>query len=162
MNIIDLKLAQSHIPTLADWHHREWAYLNPGGSVQKRIEKMQGYLGENVTPSMFVAKEAETLLGSAALVQHDMETKMELSPWLASVYVAPDYRNRGIGSALVKQVVNVAQTAGYSTLYLFTPSKENFYKSLGWLTLSLTLSKELFHNEPVTVMQYPLYNQTAR
>lgn len=152
MNIIDLRFEQDYIQTLAEWHHREWAHLNPGGSVPQRIEKMRAYLGEALIPSMFVGKEGDTLLGSAAIVSNDMDTRMELSPWLASVYVAEDYRCRGIGTALVKHVVKLAQQAGYPNLYLFTPNQGRFYQAMGWLTIA----KEGYRGEPVTVMQYPL------
>lgn len=125
MNIIDLRLEKDCIQTLAEWHHCEWAHLNPGSRVEKRIEKMQAYLGATLIPSMFICKEGDQLLGSAAIVSNDMDTKTELAPWLASVYVRQDYRNRGFGTALVGHVINIAKEAGYSNLYLFTPIKRN-------------------------------------
>ncbi|NOU14214.1 MAG: GNAT family N-acetyltransferase, partial [Methylococcaceae bacterium] len=70
LNIID---EPEHIPTLAEWHHKEWSYLNPEGSIQKRIEKMQSYLADGLIPSTFIAK-ATVLLGSAAIVELDMDT----------------------------------------------------------------------------------------
>ncbi|MGR8932868.1 MAG: GNAT family N-acetyltransferase [Gammaproteobacteria bacterium] len=152
MNIVDLSLAKDCLQTLAEWHHREWAHLNPGVSARKRSAKMQAYLGETFIPSMFVAKEGDVLLGSAAIVRNDMDTRPELVPWLASVYVAQDYRNRGIGTALVKHVVDAAKTAGYSDLYLFTPDSERFYKAMGWFTIA----KERYRDQPVTVMQLHL------
>ena len=53
-NIIDLSSEPQHIPVLAVWHHQEWAHLNPGGSLEKRIKKMQAYLGDELLPSTFV------------------------------------------------------------------------------------------------------------
>jgi hypothetical protein len=44
MKIINLALAPEHIPTIAAWHHAQWGYLNPGGTLESRIEKMQRYL----------------------------------------------------------------------------------------------------------------------
>jgi GNAT superfamily N-acetyltransferase len=75
------------------------------------------------------------LLGSASLVAQDMEIHPELSPWLASVYVAPEFRRQGIGSALVERVVGEARALGVSRLHLYTPDKEGFYARLGWHTL---------------------------
>lgn len=152
MKITDLRFESDCLPTLAEWHHREWAHLNPGGSVEKRIEKMQSYLGDELIPSLFVAKDADTLLGSAGLLSHDMDTRMDLSPWLASVYVAPEHRGRGVGTALVKHVMNVAKAAGCEDLYLFTPDRAGFYARLGWFTLA----EELYRGEPVTVMRASL------
>ena len=147
MQILNLKNEPHHISTLAEWHHNEWSYLNPAGSIEKRIEKMQSYLGADLIPSTFIAKETE-LLGSAAIVDSDMDTRPELFPWLASVFVAPAYRNQGIGSSLVKHVSQKAQEAGIEALYLFTPDRENFYQKLGWQVLS----KQDYRGHPVTVM----------
>ena len=64
-----------------------------------------------------------------------MDTRPELSPWLASVYVAADHRRQGIGSALVRRVAEEAASLGVEALYLFTPDQERFYARLGWTVL---------------------------
>ena len=40
MNIINLKQKPEYIDILASWHHNEWSYLNPNGSIEKCREKM--------------------------------------------------------------------------------------------------------------------------
>ena len=112
---------------------------------------MQSFSNDALIPSTFIAVEKD-LLGSAAIVAHDMDTKQELSPWLASVFVSPENRSRGIGSELVLQVMNQARNAGIKTLYLFTPDKERFYIRLGWQTIS----NEIYRGHVVTVMQINL------
>lgn len=132
MKIINLATAPEHIPTIAAWHHAQWGYLNPGGTVDTRIEKMQRYLKGAAIPAMYICVDGEHLAGTAALVESDMDSHPELSPWLASVYVNPDYRNRGVGARLVKHVVSQAKAHGLGTLYLFTPDQARFYQSMGW------------------------------
>ena len=63
---------------------------------------------------------------------------MDLSPWLASVYVTPEHRSRGIGTALVQRVIEEAVGLSVETLYLFTPDREGFYASLGWSVVERT------------------------
>lgn len=132
MKIINLRAAPEHIPTIAQWHHDQWGYLNPSGTLEKRIERMQRYLSGEAIPSMYICVEGDKVLGTAALVESDMDSHPELSPWLASVYVHADYRKRGIGALLVNKVVAVAKTLGHSPLYLFTPDQAHFYENLGW------------------------------
>lgn len=132
MNIINLAEAPGHIPRIAAWHHTEWGYLNPGGTVETRIERMKRYLSGAKIPAMYIAVDGNELLGTAALVESDMDSHPELSPWLASVFVNPDYRKRGIGAALVKKVMEQARAQGISPLYLFTPDQAPFYTALGW------------------------------
>lgn len=132
MKIINLATAPEHIPTIAAWHQAQWGYLNPGGTVESRIERMQRYLKGAPMPAMYICIDGKHLVGTAALVESDMDSHPELSPWLASVYVNPDYRKRGVGAALVKHVVSQAKAHGVSPLYLFTPDQSKFYRELGW------------------------------
>jgi GNAT superfamily N-acetyltransferase len=151
MQILNINDEPQHIPTLGNWHHKQWSYLNPDGSVEKRIEKMNAYLCTNLIPSTFIAKDT-LLMGSAAIVAQDMDSRPDLTPWLASVFVAPEYRSNGIGSNLVRHVMQKAKEAGIKMLYLFTPDRETFYQKLGWHVLS----KEDYRGYSVTIMYIKL------
>ena len=126
------------IPTLAHWHHREWAYLRPDESLESRTTRLGNSCGHREIPTVIIAFTDETLLGSAALVDHDMETRMNLSPWLAGVFVSPEQRRRGIGSALVQRVIEEATGLGVQRLYLYSPSAQQFYARRGWLLVERT------------------------
>jgi GNAT superfamily N-acetyltransferase len=133
MQIINLRQCPQAMQQLAQWHHDEWADYNPA------------------VPSTFVAMEYE-ILGSADIVQHDMTIHQELTPWLASVYVDEPHRRQGIGSQLVRHVMQQASYAGYSKLYLFTPDQVEFYQHLGWQELI----KEFYCGHEVTIMSADL------
>jgi len=77
-----------------------------------------------------------------------MDTRSEFTPWLVSDFVAPTYRNRGVGSSLVRHVMQQASDAGIEKLYLFTPDRASFYEKLGWQILNV----ELYRGHGVTVM----------
>jgi hypothetical protein len=77
MQIQNLQTAPHLIPKLAAWHHAEWSYLNPGNTLEKRIEKMQDYLNADLIPSTFIANHNEELLGSAAII---LKKSVELNP----------------------------------------------------------------------------------
>ncbi len=138
MQIGDLFDHQEFIPTLAQWHHNEWSYLRPGDSVQARIKRLHDCCGRDGLPAAVVAFTDGTVLGSAMLVAHDMDTRPDLSPWLAGVFVAPEHRRRGIGAALVRGIIEDANLLGFQRLYLYTPSTEQFYARLGWSAVEWT------------------------
>ena len=123
---------QEFIPTLAEWHFREWAYLRPGDSVENRISILRERSGRTELPITFVASSGTDLLGSAMLIASDMGTHPELSPWLAGVFVAPAHRRAGVGRALVDHVVGKATELGFRVLYLYTPTAQDFFLRLGW------------------------------
>jgi N-acetylglutamate synthase-like GNAT family acetyltransferase len=125
------------IPILARWHHAQWSYLRPEDTLESRTERMKTRLGKRQIPTTFVAYDAaedgkETVIGSASLYVHDLDTRPDLSPWLAAVYVAEEHRRQGIGSDLVRRAVREAAELGVQRLYLFTPDQERFYARLGW------------------------------
>ncbi len=146
--ILNLCSAPQYLKILARWHHAEWSRFNPGENIQQRIERMQPCLENEFLPSTYIAT-SDKLLGSAAIVMSDMSTRPELSPWLASVYVRPDDRNRGIGSKLVLHVMKQARNNGIETVFLFTPDKAHFYMNLGWEIINI----EQYHGQQVTVMK---------
>jgi GNAT superfamily N-acetyltransferase len=133
---------------LARWHHQEWAYLRPDESIEARTERLRGCCGHKEIPTVVIAFNDRVLLGSAMLVAHDMDTRMDLSPWLAGVFVAPEQRRRGIGGALVQRVIEEAGGLGVQRLYLYTPSAEEFYARRAWLLVERTN----YHGANVVVM----------
>src|SRR5437899_6443292 len=132
---------QEFIPTLAQWHHREWAYLRPGDSLEARTARLRGSCGHREIPTVIVSFTGGTLLGSAMLLAHDMDTRMELSPWLAGVFVAPDHRRHGIGAAPVRRAVDDATALGVRRLYLYTPGTGPFYSRPRWSPVRPTPSR---------------------
>ena len=136
------------IPTLAQWHLQEWGYLNPGAGLTQHIKKLQRLCNIQQIPTAFIAVYERRVIGSASLVAHDILRNQAMTPWLASVYVAPAFRQRGVGTCLVNRGLAEARKLGYRYLYLFTPDREYFYHRLGWLTLREVMIK----GHPMTVM----------
>ena len=140
------------IPVIVSWLHAEWGHLMPEISVQKLASIFEERVIPHQIPQSFVAVVDGQIVGTASLVRHDMSSRMDLTPWLASVYVAPEHRNQGIGSGLVQHVMQQAQQHNIQTMYLFTPGQEAFYTQLGWATYGHCL----FQQEPVTIMRAEL------
>jgi GNAT superfamily N-acetyltransferase len=138
MRIDYLEAHPDFIPILSQWHHEQWSYLNPSRTVEDRIKEFKQETTGKGIPVTFVAMSENVLLGSSSIVANDMDTRMDLSPWLASVYVAPQHREQGVGSALVRRTVEEAKKLEIETFYLFTPDREKFYKRLGWTVLEVS------------------------
>jgi predicted N-acetyltransferase YhbS len=139
---------REHIPRLAEWLHAEWGYLHENDSVERRAARLESRATRGGVPVTFVAVDGESLLGSASLVEDDLETRPELTPWLASVFVAPEHRGRGVASALVRRVVEEARDSAVSRLYLWTTDQERLYARLGWQPVE----RMRFQDENIVVM----------
>jgi len=141
-----------HVPVLAKWFHDQWGHLDPDRSIEDGTERLYSKANRDKMPITFVAIDGDRPIGSASLVECDMDTRAHLKPWLASVYVDAQFRTRGIGSSLVRRVVDEARVHGFSILYLWTPDKAHFYSTLGWTVIEETS----YLNETVTVMSISL------
>lgn len=87
------------IPQIACWLFDEWGRFLPGASVERGIARLQERLQRDHVPLTLVAVETEAVIGTVSLIDCDMETRPDLSPWLSSLYVESGSRSRGIGSA---------------------------------------------------------------
>jgi GNAT superfamily N-acetyltransferase len=131
------------IPELARFHFAEWSCLRPGEPLEGRTQRLRASCGHGSIPTVLVAFDGAILLGSAMLTAHDMDTRMDFSPWLAGVFVVTEHRRKGIGSALVGRIVEGAKALGVPRLYLYTPKAERLYASLGWNVLERTTYRDM-------------------
>ncbi|SHF70722.1 Acetyltransferase (GNAT) family protein [Modicisalibacter ilicicola DSM 19980] len=137
-----------HLSRVARWQHEQWGRLYPETSFRAWQEELRGICGTRGVPSVFLALEEGRPVGTASLVEDDMEVRRELTPWLASVFVLPEWRGKGVASHLVRRVEHEARQAGIERLYLFTPDRQALYRRLGWETHEALV----YRGEEVTIM----------
>ena len=136
------------VALIAQWHYAEWGYLDPSGTLETWTEGLRHRTKREQIPTTYVALEGEEPLGSVTLVEHDMLTRPDLFPWLAGVYVTPEYRLQGIGSLLVRHAVQQAAQMGVQRLYLYTHAARVFYAKLGWRFLA----EDEYEGQAVAIM----------
>src|SRR5213596_2717285 len=120
-----------YIPQLAQWLFEEWDAILGEKTPETRIKKLEAHMNRGKLPVAWVAHENGQLLGTAALREHDLGGREDLSPWLGRVFVGSQFRRRGIGTALCATVEDAARSRGVQTLYLFTLDKQAWYSRLG-------------------------------
>lgn len=119
------------VPVLADWHHHEWGEARKE-ELTDSTRLLNMCKSADRLPLILVAYRGEVPVGMAMLIEHDIASRKELTPWLAAVYVPPAERGKGIGSLLASKIVGEARRLGHKRLYLFTQNKLAFYERLGW------------------------------
>lgn len=123
------------VEQVSAWGFAEWGHLNPDQTLEQRTARIRGKMNVDRVPVAFVAlDEEDRIVGTASLIFDDLEGDPR-NPWLASVFVPPEHRKKGIASALVRTVEDAARRFGYSRLYLFTSSAPTLYAGLGWRAL---------------------------
>ena len=143
MRIEPIAAHRAHVATLATWHHAEWGHLYSHWThAVCQAELEQHAARADGLPTTLLALEGQELLGSVSLVFEDApELQEHGSPWLASLYVKPQARGRGIGAQLARAAVARAAQEGVDELFLFTPEHRDFYARLGWRPLARTALK---------------------
>jgi len=132
MEILPLADRKQFIAELAELHHAEWKHLNPSLTLEGRAEAITEAAGREGIPSIFIAVSGDQLVGSAALVQNDMDTKLDLTPWLAAVYVKEGFRRQGVATGLIARCETEAARSNASAWYLYTEFASGLYEKLGW------------------------------
>lgn len=132
MEILPLADKKEFIAELAELHHAEWKHLNPSLTLEGRAAAIAEAAGREGIPSIFIAVSGDQLVGSAALVQNDMDTKPDLTPWLAAVYVKEGFRRQVVATDLIARCEIEAARSNASVWYLYTELASGLYEKLGW------------------------------
>ena len=82
-------------------------------------------------PRFYVATEDVDIIGTYALLRNDLNSRQDLCPWLACLFVNEKFRSRGIGAELLRHGLQQAAKKGYDKLYLST-DLEGYYEKYGW------------------------------
>jgi predicted N-acetyltransferase YhbS len=72
----------------------------------------------------------QSIIGMYALLRNDLVSRQDLCPWLACLYVAPEYRGQR-GAALLQHAEQEARRKGYDRLYLCS-GLDGYYEQFGW------------------------------
>jgi N-acetylglutamate synthase-like GNAT family acetyltransferase len=133
--ISDLRQRPAFFDTVADRIWQVW--WRPDGHP---IDHIAGRLRENMAdtpiPLALVAHDGDAFLGTASVIPSDLAERPQLTPWVAAVWVEPQARQRGIGSALVNRATQDCFALGFGRVYLCArPQRSAFYEGLGWMPI---------------------------
>lgn len=151
---IDLLLNHTHfIDRISELKLKEFGYLVPNKTIDDVVNGLKEHCNDVSLPITWVALEGQDFVGTFSIRACDLPSHKHFAPWLGSLVVPPEKRNKGIGAYLVKQSEKIAANMGYEFLYLFTPNKAAWYEKLGWEAVE-SLS---FNNIPITIMQKSIF-----
>lgn len=147
-NYIYLADCPELIPVLAGWFFDEWGRHNSNLSQEIIEDNLKGRLNRDEIPLVLIHMLAGSPIASASLKIQEMETHPQYLHWLGSVYVLPEHRAQGIGSNLIRRIIEEARRLGVEELYLYTRKKEDFYSKLGWRSIETPI----YHGCEVIIM----------
>ena len=86
----------------------------------------------SILPKIVYIEHAHQVLATASLLEEDIDLFPHCTPWLANVYVKPEYRQNGLGNVLCSQILSETKLLGFKSIYLYTKDKKEWYSKKGW------------------------------
>lgn len=118
----------SFAPVLAQAHAREWGHLYANWNEKVALADFETEREGTAFPATWVAHHpSHGPMGSVSLVQDDLPDRPALNPWLASLFVFPEFRGRGLGKSLVQEALGQLRRRGHPQAFLFTENRVSYF-----------------------------------
>jgi ribosomal protein S18 acetylase RimI-like enzyme len=114
---------------VAGWLYEEW--------IKGKVEfdelslHMKHFAQKEGLPKTFIAFYGKKPVGTVSLWRNDLPLRQDLTPWLAGLWVTPDFRGNFVGHQLVYHTIKEAKKQNYKKLFLVTDIV-GFYEKMGF------------------------------
>jgi GNAT superfamily N-acetyltransferase len=132
LRIRQLTLHEPAFEIVARWRYDAF-FAQDDITFEQSRDNLRAWMGGLGYETALLAEVNGRPAGSCLFVREEIDPKHDLTPWLAALYVPPEYRKRGIASALVRAIEQHARRLACRDLYLYTVTAEPFYATLGWV-----------------------------
>jgi GNAT superfamily N-acetyltransferase len=147
LRICRLELDEPAFDIVARWRYDAF-FAQDGITFEQSRDALRTWMGGLGYETALLAEVDGRPAGSCLFVREEIDPKHDLTPWLAALYVAPEFRGRSVATALVRAIEQHARDVGCAELYLYTITAELLYAKLGW-----TMRERFdWHGEPFVLM----------
>jgi GNAT superfamily N-acetyltransferase len=116
--------------TVTHWLWSEWGTPLNRGLYRSLIAHSR----RDTIPAIYMAFADGKPAGTVGLLRTDLLSRQEFTPWMAVLYVLPEYRGCGIVALLQEHAIAEAKRLGFSEMFLYT-KMSGFYEKGGWMYL---------------------------
>jgi len=88
-------------------------------------------LSDNSLPQWYIMIKNDEIIGCAGLITNDFISRMDLFPWISSLFVEQAHRNHNYGFKLIDKACLDAKKAGYKSVFLGT-DHIGYYEKYGF------------------------------
>lgn len=129
MEIVNLKDYPEYIEEVSYCLYKQWQEPNNWLSLEDTIKRTKNiFKAKNWIPTILIALENNKFIWTVSLWISDISERQDLFPFLASLFVKTEYRNKWIWRELVKAIEKLAKQNWWNKIYLYDDSNiENLY-----------------------------------
>lgn len=122
--------------TIAGWLWTEWGTPANRGLYGSLV----AHCSKDTIPAIYLAFVDGIPAGTVGLLRTDLLSRQEFTPWMAVLYVVPEYRGKGIAARLQEYAIAQAKRLGFHEIFLYT-KMSGFYEKTGWVYLESDLDE---------------------
>lgn len=88
-------------------------------------------LSDNSLPQWYIMMKDKEIIGCAGLITNDFISRMDLYPWISTLFIEQDHRKNNYGFKLIDKACKDAKIAGFKAVYLCT-DHIGYYEKYGF------------------------------
>jgi GNAT superfamily N-acetyltransferase len=121
-----------HVETLGLWIYEEW-WSRRCNLPEVVFSWLRTHAKLDTVPYSVIALVDGKPAGSCCVIENDCIHRPQYAPWVAAVYVRPDFRRRGIASMILQEAASVAARARIKGLFIdCLAGTAPVYEKSGW------------------------------
>ncbi len=129
MTLYSLRNHPEKLDTMKTYIKDKWASEDSKYVYDDCLEHTVG--AEAPLPQWYLMEDDGVPIGCAGLITNDFISRMDLYPWLCSLYIDPEYRGQRLGGRFLERAKKDASEAGFPYVYLCT-DHIGYYEKFGF------------------------------